>query len=152
MKLSSKTEYAVLALLELGQKFGKGFVLSRQIAEKRNIPVSFLDKILLTLKNAGIIISVRGAAGGHYLARNPDEVGVREIIELFEGSLAPSDCVNERISFSPLCPSESSCVVKKLWQKMYDAMLTSMEDVTLQNLISDETSAKKSQSKTVKAG
>ncbi len=144
MKLSSKTEYAILALLELGQKFGKGFVLSRQIAKTRNIPVSFLDRILLTLKNAGVIISVRGATGGHYLAKNPEDVGIRNVIELFEGSLAPSDCVNERISFSPLCPSEPSCVLKNLWQKMYDAMLQSMENVTLQDLISDERSKMKS--------
>lgn len=144
MKLSSKTEYAILALLELGQRFGQGFVLSRQIAKCRNIPVSFLDRILLTLKNAGIIISARGAAGGHYLAKKPEEVVIRNIIELFEGSLAPSDCVNERIALSPLCPSEPSCVLKNLWQKMYDSMLRSMEDVTLYELISEEISKKKS--------
>ncbi|MGR3319928.1 MAG: RrF2 family transcriptional regulator [Candidatus Anammoxibacter sp.] len=150
MKLSSKTEYAVLALLELGTRFGEGFMLSRQIAKKRSIPESFLDRILLTLKNAGIIISVRGATGGHYLAKKPDELDIRSIIELFEGSLAPSDCVNERISFSVLCPSGSACVVKNLWQKMYDAMLSSIEDVTLQDLISGETSIKKVKAKAPK--
>jgi len=138
MKLSSKTEYAVLALLELGSKFGEGFVLSRQIAKQRHIPVSFLDRILLTLKNSGLIISVRGAAGGHYLAKNPEEIDIRSIIELFEGSLAPSDCVNERIAITPFCPSEQLCVLKNLWQKMYDAMLRSMEDVTLYDLITQE--------------
>jgi len=147
MKLSSKTEYAVLALLELGQRFGKGFTLSREIARKRNIPESFLERILLTLKNAGLIVSVRGATGGHYLAKKPEELEVRAIIELFEGSLAPSDCVNERITFSPLCPSESACVVKNLWQRMYDSMLRSLEDLTLQNLLSEEKGMKKKASK-----
>lgn len=138
MKLTSKTEYAVLALLELGQEFGKGFVLSRDVAKKRKIPESFLDRILLSLKNAGILMSARGATGGHCLAKNPKDVSIREIIELFEGSLAPTNCVNERILVSPLCPSESSCVVKNLWQKMYDSMLRSMENMTLQDLISEE--------------
>ncbi len=147
MKLSSKTEYAVLALLELGQRFGEGFILSREIARKRNIPESFLERILLTLKNAGLIVSVRGATGGHYLAKKPEELEIRAIIELFEGSLAPSDCVNERITFSPLCPSESACVVKNLWQRMYDSMLRSLEDLTLQNLLSDEKGMRKKASK-----
>lgn len=142
MKLSSKTEYAILALLELGQRAGEGFVLSREIARNRSIPSSFLERILLVLKNAGIIISVRGATGGHYLAKKPEEVAIRHIIELFEGSLAPSDCVNERISYNPLCPVDSSCVVKDLWQKMYDAMLKSMEDVTLHDLLLKERSRK----------
>ena len=147
MKLSSKTEYAVLALLELGQRFGEGFILSREIARKRNIPESFLERILLTLKNAGLIVSVRGATGGHYLAKKPEELEIRTIIELFEGSLAPSDCVNERITFSPLCPSESACVVKNLWQRMYDSMLRSLEDLTLQSLLSDEKGMMKKASK-----
>ena len=147
MKLSSKTEYAVLALLELGQRFGEGFILSREIARKRNIPESFLERILLTLKNAGLIVSVRGATGGHYLAKKPEELDIRFIIELFEGSLAPSDCVNERITFSPLCPSEASCVVKNLWQRMYDSMLRSLEGLTLQNLLSDEKDMKKKAAK-----
>lgn len=152
MKFSNKTEYALLALLELGHRSGEGFVLSREIARRRNIPESFLDRILLTMKNAGVIVSVRGATGGHYLARKPCEVDIRSVIELFEGSLAPSDCVNERISSSPLCPSESACVVKNLWQKMYDSMLRSMEDVTLQDMLSEEDGLRDQGLKSVKSG
>ena len=103
-----------------------------------------MTEYFLTLKNSGVIISVRGATGGHYLAKKPEEVGIRNVIELFEGSLAPSDCVNERISFPHLCPSEPSCVLKNLWQKMYDSMLQSIENVTLHDLISDERSKMKS--------
>lgn len=149
MKLSSKTEYAILALLELGQRFGTGFVLSRDIAATRAIPGSFLDRILLTLRNGGIIVSVRGVNGGHYLAKPPKDISIREIIELFEGSLAPSDCVDERISESPFCPVKAACVIKGLWQKMYDAMLESIENSTLDDLISQERLAAKSTAFTV---
>ena len=143
MKLSSKTEYAVLALLELGQRYDKGLVLSREIASSRDIPESFIERILLTLKNGGVIVSVRGANGGHCLARDPGEVSVREIIELFEGSLAPIDCVNERISsLSACCSIEASCVLKDLWQKMYDSMLASIENITIKNLVTQERSQK----------
>ena len=143
MKLSSKTEYAILALLELGQRYDKGLVLSREIASSRDIPESFIERILLTLKNGGVIVSVRGANGGHCLARDPGEVSVREIIELFEGSLAPIDCVNERISsLSACCSIEASCVLKDLWQKMYDSMLASIENTTIKNLVTQERSQK----------
>jgi Rrf2 family protein len=143
MKLSSKTEYAILALLELGQRYDKGLVLSREIASSRDIPESFIERILLTLKNGGVIVSVRGANGGHCLARDPGEVSVREIIELFEGSLAPIDCVNERISsLSACCSIEASCVLKDLWQKMYDSMLASIENITIKNLVTQERSQK----------
>lgn len=143
MKLSSKTEYAILALLELGQRYDKGLVLSREIASSRDIPESFIERILLTLKNGGVIVSVRGANGGHCLARDPGEISVREIIELFEGSLAPIDCVNERISsLSACCSIEASCVLKDLWQKMYDSMLASIENITIKDLITQERSQK----------
>lgn len=139
MKLSSKTEYAILALLELGQRYDKGLVLSREIASSRDIPESFIEKILLTLKNGGVIVSVRGANGGHCLARDPGKISVREIIELFEGSLAPIDCVNERISsLSACCSIEASCVLKDLWQKMYDSMLASIENTTIKDLVTQE--------------
>ena len=78
MKLSSKTEYAILALLELGQRYEKGFVLSRDIASVRAIPESFVERILLTLKNGGVIVSVRGAKGGHCLAREIGRASCRE--------------------------------------------------------------------------
>ncbi|MBO1225143.1 MAG: Rrf2 family transcriptional regulator [Candidatus Scalindua sediminis] len=139
MKLSSRTEYAILALLELGQRYGKGFVLSRDIASTRDIPESFIERILLTLRNGGVIVSVRGAKGGHYLAKDPGKISVREVIEMFEGSLAPIDCVNERISsISASCSVEGSCVLKDLWQKMYDAMLASIENITIKDLITQE--------------
>ncbi len=79
MKLSSKTEYAILALLELGQRYDKGLVLSREIASSRDIPESFIERILLTLKNGGVIVSVRGANGGHCLARDPGKVSVKNL-------------------------------------------------------------------------
>lgn len=139
MKLSSQTEYAILALLELGQHYGKGYVLNREIARARDIPASFLERILLTLRNSGLVMSLRGAKGGHCLARDPKDISIKFVIEIFEGgSLAPSDCVDERLSSALHCPLESSCVVKDLWKRMYFAMLHSVENITLGNLLEQE--------------
>jgi Rrf2 family protein len=139
MKLSSQTEYAILALLELGQHYGKGYILSREIAQARDIPSSFLERILLTLRNFGVVVSLRGAKGGHCLAKNPRDISVRSVIEIFEGgSLAPSDCVDERLASALHCPLEASCVVRDLWKRMYGAMLQSIENVNLSNLVEQE--------------
>ena len=137
VKLSNKTEYAILALMELGQRYGRGYVHSREIARSRDIPPSFLERILLNLRNAGIVMSHRGANGGHCLAVDPKDISIREVIEIFEGSLAPADCVNER-SQMPMCHVAACCVIKDLWQNMYDAMLESIENVTLNNLVLQE--------------
>lgn len=123
--------------MELGQRYGKGYVLSREIARSRDIPPSFLERILLNLRNAGIVMSYRGANGGHCLAIDPKDVSIREVIEIFEGSLAPADCVNER-SKMPICHVAACCVIKDLWQNMYDAMLESIENVTLNDLVQQE--------------
>ncbi|HHT9153658.1 MAG TPA: RrF2 family transcriptional regulator [Candidatus Hypogeohydataceae bacterium YC40] len=139
MKLSSQTEYAILALMELGQRYGKGYVLSREIAQSREIPISFLERILLTLRNSGVIVSLRGARGGHCLARDPKDVNIKSVIEIFEGgSLAPSDCVDERLAPTLHCPLEASCVIRDLWKNMYSAMLQSVENVTLNILLEQE--------------
>ena len=139
MKLSSQTEYAILALMELGQRHGRGYVLSREIAHSRDIPVSFLERILLTLRNSGVVVSLRGARGGHCLARDPKDISIKSVIEIFEGgSLAPSDCVDERLASALHCPLEASCVVRDLWKRMYGSMLLSVENVTLNNLLEQE--------------
>ena len=142
MKLSNKTEYAILALMELGQRYGKGYVLSREIARSRVIPGSFLERILLNLRNAGLVMSHRGANGGHCLAQDPKDISIREVIEIFEGSLAPADCVNER-SQAPLCHIAACCVIKDLWQNMYDSMLESIENITLNDLLVQERQGQK---------
>lgn len=138
MKLSSQTEYAILSLLELGQRYGKGYILSREIARSRNIPASLLERVLLSLRKGGLVMSSRGANGGHRLARAPKDINIREVIETIEGSLAPADCVDERLSPMPLCPVVASCAIKELWRKMHYAMLESVENVTLSSLLEQE--------------
>ena len=85
MKLSSRSEYGVRALLELAQRRGQGPIQSREIAERQAIPDAYLNQLLLILRKAGIVQSVRGPAGGHLLAREPDRVTMAEVIGALEG-------------------------------------------------------------------
>lgn len=86
MKLSAKTEYACVAMLELSAAFGTGEpVRIRKIAERHCIPSRFLVQILLQLKGAGLVNSTRGAAGGYQLARAPQEISLGEVMSVIEG-------------------------------------------------------------------
>ena len=85
MKLSSRSEYGIRALLELAQRRGQGPIQSREIAERQDIPDAYLNQLLLTLRKAGIVQSVRGPAGGHLLAHPPERVTMAEVIGALEG-------------------------------------------------------------------
>lgn len=86
MKVSAKTEYACIAMLELAATFGSGEpVRIRSIAEEHAIPPRFLVQILLQLKGAGLVNSTRGAAGGYHLLRSPSELTLGEVMAVIEG-------------------------------------------------------------------
>jgi len=90
MKLSAKTEYACLAMLQLAHDYSTGEpVQIRRIADVHGIPSRFLVQILLQLKGASLVASTRGAAGGYRLARPPREITLGEVIEVMEGDERP---------------------------------------------------------------
>jgi Rrf2 family protein len=87
MKISAKTEYACIAMLELASRYGSGEpVRIRKIAERHDVPPRFLVQILLQVKGAGLVASTRGAAGGYHLIRAPEEVSLGEVMDVIEGS------------------------------------------------------------------
>ena len=89
MKVSAKSDYAVRALLELAQAGGgDGPVKGERLAHGQDIPLKFLENILIDLRHAGIVRSQRGAEGGYWLARSPDEIYVGEVIRAVDGPLA----------------------------------------------------------------
>jgi len=85
MRLSMKTEYGVRAVVELAANAGRGALQSGEIARRQAIPGPFLDQVLMTLRRAGLIDSVRGPHGGHRLARPPDDIRLDEVIACLEG-------------------------------------------------------------------
>ena len=90
MKLSAKTEYACLAMLQLATEYDSGEpVQIRRIADEHGIPSRFLVQILLQLKGASLVASTRGAAGGYRLARPPREITLADVIDVMEGDERP---------------------------------------------------------------
>ncbi|HEY1463656.1 MAG TPA: Rrf2 family transcriptional regulator [Terriglobales bacterium] len=89
MKISQKGLYALQALMVLARRYNQGAIRIRDIAYEEGLPEKFLELILLELKNARIVESVRGAKGGYQLRRSPEEIHLSEIIRLIDGPLAP---------------------------------------------------------------
>ena len=131
MKLSTKGRYATRAMLDLAINQGEGPVLLKDIAQRQQISLSYLEHLVTPLITAGLIRSTRGAKGGVSLAKSPQEIKLSEIIQLLEGSLAPVECVNN----PKLCPRSELCVARDVWSELKEAMNGILEVTTLQDLV-----------------
>ena len=131
MKLSTKGRYGTRALLDLALHQGEGPVLLKDIAEREQISVRYLEHLITPLIAGGILRTTRGAKGGVSLAKPPEGIKLSEIIQLLEGSIAPVECVN-----SPgICSRSKSCVTRDIWGELKQAMDGILESTTLQDLV-----------------
>src|SRR5919201_6201480 len=94
MKFSKKSEYGLRALIELTKHYGQP-ITRQQIGRQQNVPVVFLEQILLRLKHAGVLASTRGIQGGYTLIKHPSVVTLGQVIRILDGPLAPIGCVSK---------------------------------------------------------
>ncbi|HEY9651534.1 MAG TPA: Rrf2 family transcriptional regulator [Coleofasciculaceae cyanobacterium] len=129
MELSCKTEYALLALLELTSHYNDGEPLQiRQIAAQQNIPDRYLEQLLATLRRGGLVRSQRGAKGGYVLGREPWKITLLDVIDCLEGS----DAKASKSDTSP--KTVESAVVGEIWQEVHDRAYDVLRGYTLQDL------------------
>ena len=136
MRLSSKGEYALLAMLYLAQRYGAGPVPTHDIATSNAVPKKFLEQILLTLKRSGLVRSRMGPEGGYELARRPDEITLAEIVRLMDGPIAAVSSVSER--FHSSTPLERSPPLIAVFRDIRNFAATKLESTTLAMLITNE--------------
>ena len=136
MKLSTRGEYALRALLVLGRDYQEddSVVRIQEISNQQNIPKRFLEQILNDLKSARLVESKRGVAGGYRLGRAPETITLAEIIRHIEGALAPVSCVSERFYEKCSCPDEARCAIRSVMKEARDAVVKVVERVTLAEL------------------
>lgn len=134
MKLSTRGEYALRALLVLGLNYGPQVVRIQTISADQNIPKRFLEQILNDLKSAGVVESRRGITGGYRLARRPEEITLAAVIRHIEGALAPVSCVSERFYEKCTCPDEARCGIRSIMRDVREAVVKIMEQVTVAEL------------------
>ena len=119
MRLTAKSEYGVLASIDLACNYGEGPVSAREIAERRSIPPRFLEQLFVSLRRAGIVTAVRGAHGGFTLTREPSLITVLDVVEALEGPLTASVCDSER---EIGCLKSGSCAAAPVWARATNAL------------------------------
>ena len=131
MKLSTRARYGTRALLDLALQSGEGIVLLKDIAQRQEISLPYLEHLITPLVAAGLIRSTRGARGGVSLLKDPQEIKLSEVLQLLEGSIAPADCVSN----PKICPRSDFCVTRDIWGELKKVMDELLESTTLQDLV-----------------
>ena len=135
MRVSSRSDYGLRALIELAGHFGQGPLQSSEIALRRHIPEQYLDQLLTTLRKAGIIRSIRGPSGGHELVKNPADVTVLEVIQALEGSLSPVSWLDEP---PEVTDHPHQCGQREIWERIREATTSILSTYSVADLLEKE--------------
>lgn len=133
MKLSRKSEYACLALIDLAENYNEGPIKIIDICTRKNIPKKYLESILLLLKGSRYVKSIRGAMGGYMLAKPPNQINVAEIVRLIDGALAPVESVSKY--FYEHTPIEQSDKLMSHLKEIRNYISEKLENITFEDLI-----------------
>jgi Rrf2 family protein len=134
MRLSKRGEYGLRAMMALATPGPDGrppVVQIREIAEREQIPGKFLEQILLSLKNAGLLHSKMGVGGGYHLAKAPSEISLGQIVRILDGPLAPVKCVSQ-MAYEPCgCPDEETCGLRLVMGDVRNAIANLLDGTSL---------------------
>ena len=132
LKVSQKLEYAMRAMIELAQRRDEGVLVpAREIAERQQIPVRFLEQQLGALSKAGLVESFRGAGGGCRLSREPDAITMAEIADAIEGQIFPMFCLEPS---DHTCFQDSRCGLQGFWADVARAVQRVFRETTVADL------------------
>jgi len=137
MKLSTRSRYGTRMMLDLAQHYDAGPVQIGDIAKREDISVKYLEQLIIPLKKANFIKSVRGPKGGHMLSKPPEEITVGEIVRILEGGINLSSCIEN----PEMCDRTSSCLTRCIWEETTKAMYNKLNSVTLAKMINDDSSS-----------
>ena len=135
MKLSTRGRYGTRLMVDLAQHYADGPVSLAEIAKRQDLSAKYLEQLIILLKGAGLIRSVRGRRGGYMLARRPEEINVGEIVETLEGKLSVVDCVLE----PEQCYRAADCPTRDIWVGMTDMIKKQLFSLNLGTIIEQGT-------------
>ncbi len=130
MQLSRRADYSIRAMIDIASMPPNAVVATREIAERQEIPQVFLTKIVTRLMRAGLLSTHRGATGGVHLARSPQEINLRDIIEAVEGPIALNRCTRQPSA----CKRDDVCPSRPVWHQIQEEMLKTLMDARLSDL------------------
>ncbi len=131
MKISTRGRYGTRMMLDLAAHHDQGPTPLREIAKRQDLSVKYLEQLIIPLKAAGYIRSVRGARGGYTLARKPDKISVGQIIKVLEGGLSLVDCVED----PRVCEREKNCPTRDIWLRMSERLMEELSSLSLSDVL-----------------
>jgi len=131
MKLSTRGRYGARALMELAKHYGQGPLSLKEICIRQEIPLKYLEQIAMVLKDAALIKSVRGPAGGYELCRPPSDIHLLEVVETLEGSLSFVRCVRD----PAFCDRIGMCAFNEIWRKVSDETSRVLKSFSLMDML-----------------
>jgi len=135
LKISTKGRYGLRAVIDIAQYSEIEPVSINSIAVRQGISEGYLEQLMIPLKKAGIIKSIRGAGGGYVLARDTEEISVGDVLRALEGSLKPVDCA--AFSQEESCEAAGGCVTKYVWQRINDSINQTVNEISLKQLVEE---------------
>ena len=131
MKISYRGDYALKAVLDLALRYNQGVVTIHNLAKRADVPVKFLEQVLLDLKKGRFVESRRGINGGYLLSRHPKNIKLGEVIRFIDGPIEPIACIEKGY---PSCNNVYSCVLRQVCKKVTEATSNIIDHITFEDL------------------
>ena len=131
MKISTKGRYGLRVMLDLAVYGENNYVSLTEVAKRQKVSLKYLESIISSLKNGGLVLSTRGKSGGYKLAKAPAEYTVGEILKAAEGNLAPVSCLGEGAD----CPHADQCLSLPVWEGLDKIIDEYLENITLEQVL-----------------
>ena len=132
MRFTAKERTGLRAMVEFARQYGQGPVPLSEVARAQDLPLPYLERVISSLRRAGLLDSVRGAAGGYSLTRAPEAISVGDIFRAVEGSLTSLECLDEG---SVHCKREQICAARMVWQKVSHRLRETLDNTSLADVL-----------------
>ncbi|MGM0365499.1 MAG: RrF2 family transcriptional regulator [Actinomycetota bacterium] len=131
MKISTRGRYSTRMMLELAQRYNEGPIFLKDISSAQEISLKYLSQLIIPLKIAGLVKSTRGAHGGYMLARAPEKINLREIVEAVEGPINLVDCISD----PGFCQRIEDCVTRDVWEEVSKEIYDKLSGISLKDMV-----------------
>ncbi len=135
VSFSTKGEYGVRLMVQLARHHGGGPISLAGVAAEEDLPRAYLEQLVVSLREAGLVTSTRGAHGGYQLARPPEAIAMGEVLRALEGPIAPMICASDDPEHATTCDRSARCTVNVRWVRVRDAVTGALESMTLADLV-----------------
>ena len=139
MRVTTFTEYSLIIVLHLARRrrAGAGTVAARELSEVERLPADYVEQILLRLRRAGLVESIRGARGGYFLARGPESISVRDVMNASEHQTFEINCESHPVD-AARCSSGGACSIRPVWMALQQRVDDLLSSITLADLMKEE--------------